>query len=103
MRHQFRLSLMYGLDRRARQLELPAVLQRNPPPAGDVIEPDDVTALHDRLPAQQEFHALQQRADTARAFVWHWLAALPRARGLLVLGADPEFGRRLHARFKPRD
>ena len=102
MRHQFRLGLVHGLDRRAGQFELPARLQRNRAAAGDVIEPDDVAALHDRLPAEQKLHAFQQRADAARALVRHGLMALQRERGFLVLGADAEFGRRLHARFQPR-
>ena len=103
MRHQLGLGLVHGLDRRARQFELPARLQRNRAAAGDVVEPDDVAALHDRLPAEQELHAFEQRADAARAFVRHGLMALERERGLLVLGADAEFGRRLHAGLQPRD
>ncbi|OIQ72819.1 hypothetical protein GALL_455510 [mine drainage metagenome] len=75
MRHQFGLGLMHGLDRRARQFELAARLQRNRSAAGDVIESDDIAALHDRLPAEQELHAFQQRADAARAFVRHGLTA----------------------------
>ena len=71
MRHQFRLGLVHGLDRRAGQFELPAGLQRNRAAAGDVVEPDDVAALHDRLPAEQELHAFEQRADAARAFIGH--------------------------------
>ena len=103
MRHQLGLGLVHGLDRRARQFELPARLQRNRAAAGDVVEPDDVAALHDRLPAEQELHAFEQRADAARAFVRHGMVALERERRLLVLGADPEFGRRLHAGLQPRD
>ena len=102
MRHQLGLGLVHGLDRRAGQFELPAGLQRNRAAAGDVVKPDDVAALHDRLPAEQKLHAFEQRADAARAFVWHGLMALQRERGLLVLGADAEFGRRLRARFEPR-
>ena len=70
------LGLMHGLDRRARQFELPARLQRDRAAAGDVIEPDDVAALHDRLPAEQELHAFEQRADAARALVRHGMMAL---------------------------
>ena len=103
MRHQFGLGLMHGFHRRARQFELSAGLQRNRAAAGDVVEPDDVAALHDRLPAEQQLHALQQRADAPRAFVGHGMMALQRERRFLVLGADPEFGRWLHARFEPRD
>ena len=42
MRHQFGVGLMHGLDRRARQFELAAGLERNRAAAGDVIEADDV-------------------------------------------------------------
>ena len=102
MRHQFGLGLMHGLDRRAGQFELSAGLQRNRAAAGNVIEADDVAALHDRLPAEQELHAFQQRADAARAFVRHGMMALQRERRFFVFGADPEFGRRFHAGFQPR-
>ena len=102
MRHQLGLGLVHGFDRRTGQFELPAGLQRDRPAAGDVIQPDDVAALHDRLPAEQKLHAFEQRADAARALVRHGLMAFERERGLLVLGADAEFGRRLHARFQPR-
>ena len=97
-----RLRLVHGLDRRARQFELPARLQRDRAAAGNVVEADDVALLHDRLPAEQELHALQQRADALGAFVRHGVMALERERRLLVLGADPEFGRRLHAGCNPR-
>ncbi len=103
MRHQFGLGLVHGLDRRARQFELAAGLQRDRAATGDVVKPDDVAALHDRLPAEQKLHAVKQRADPARAFIRHGLMALQRERGFLVLGAEPEFGSRLHARGQPRD
>ena len=67
---------MHGFHRRARQFELAAGLQRNRAAAGDVIQPDDVAALHDRLPAEQELHAFEQRADAARALVRHGMVAL---------------------------
>src|SRR4029078_7726744 len=51
----------------------------------------------------QKLHAFEQGTDAARAFVWHGLKALQRERGLLVLGADAELGRRLAARLEPRD
>ena len=62
---------MHGLERRAGQFELPAGLERDRAAAGDVVEPDDVVALHDRLPAEQELHAFEQRADAARAVIRH--------------------------------
>ena len=59
--------------------------------------------LHDRLPAEQELHAFEQRADAARAFVGHGTVAFERERRLLVLGAHAEFGRVLAAFLEPRD
>ena len=71
MRDQLAAGLVHGLDRRAGQFELAARLQRNRAAAGDVEHADDVVALHDRLPAEQVLHALEQRADRARALVGH--------------------------------
>ena len=42
-------------------------------------------------------------ATRARPLVRHGLMALQRERRFLVLGADAEFGRRLHAGLQPRD
>ena len=103
MGHQFRLGLMHGLDRRARQFELPARLERDRAAAGDVVEADDIALLHDRFPAEQKLHAFEQRADAPRALIGHGLVALQRERRLFVLGADPEFGGGLHAGFQPPD
>ena len=64
-------GLVHGLDRRAGQLELAAGLERDRAAAGHVGEPDDVLALHDRLPAEQVLHAVEQRADAARPAVGH--------------------------------
>src|ERR1700751_170302 len=103
MRHQFGLGLMHGLDRRTGQFELSAGLQRDGAAASHVIEADDVAALHDRLPAEQELHTFEQRADAARAFVRHGLMALEREGCLLMLGADAEFAPRLYTRGQPRN
>ena len=94
---------MHGLDRRAGKLELPAGLERDRAAAGHVGEPDDVVALHDRLPAEQVLHAVEQRADAARPAVGHGPVAVHGEDELLVLGADAEFRLRLAARLKPRD
>src|SRR4051794_41285837 len=67
MRHQLRLGLVYRLHRRARQFELAARLERNRAAARHVIQADDIALLHDRLPAEQELHAVEQRADAAHA------------------------------------
>src|SRR5438477_6220183 len=88
MRHQLRTGLMNGLERRARQFELAAGLERNRATTGNVIKADDVAALHDRLPAEQQLHALKQRLDAAVAFVRNGVVATERERRLLVLGAD---------------
>ena len=94
---------MDGLDRRARQFELPAGLQRNGAAAGDVGKPDDVLALHDRLPAEQVLHAFEQCMDRAPAVVGNRAMAIEREHELLVLGADAELGLRLAPRLEPRD
>ena len=91
MRHQLVAGLVHGLDRRAGQFELPARLERDRAAAGHVGEPDDVLALHDRLPAEQMLHAVEQRADAARPAVGHGLMAVHGEGELLVLGADAEF------------
>src|SRR5437879_5323355 len=92
---------MHGLDRRARQFELSAGFQRNRAAARDIVQSDDVAALQDRLPAEQELHAFQQRADAACALVSDGMMALKRERRFFVFGADPEFGNRLRAGFQP--
>ena len=94
---------MDGLDRRAGQLELPAGLERDRAAAGDVGEADDVVALHDRLPAEQVLHAVEQRADAARPAVGHRPVAVHGEDEFLVLGADAELRLRLAARREPRD
>ncbi len=103
MRHQLALGLVHVLDRRAGELELSAGLERDRAAAGDVVEADDVALLHDRLPAEQELHALEQRANAARTFVRHRPVAFECERRLLVLGAHAEFGRVLAAGLEPRD
>ena len=71
-------GLVHGLDRRAGKLELPAGLERDRAAAGHVGEADDVLALHDRLPAEQMLHAVEQRADAARPAVGHRPVAVRR-------------------------
>ena len=103
MGEQFARRLVHGLDRRAGKLELPAGLERDRAAAGHVGEPDDVLALHDRLPAEQMLHAVEQGADAARPAIGHGPVAVHGEDELLVLGADAEFRFRLAARRKPRD
>jgi hypothetical protein len=94
---------MHGLQWRARQLELSAGLQRNRPAAGDIVKADDVAALHDRLPAEQMLHAVQQRADATRPFVGNRRMIGEVERRLFVLGTDPELIFSLLASRNPRD
>ena len=94
---------MHGFDRRAGQFELAAGLQRNGAAAGDVEHADDVLALHDRLPAEQAVHAVQQRADALRAGIGHRAVAFEGEDEFLVFGADAELRPRLIARFEPGD
>src|ERR1017187_9615926 len=103
MRHQLRASLMHVFDRRAGELELAARLQRYGTAMGDVEQADDVVALHDRLPAEQIMHALEQRADAALARIGHWPVPLHGEGEFLMLGADAELRLRLAARFEPGD
>ncbi len=103
MRHQLVAGLVHRFERRAGQFELAAGLQRDRAAAGDVGETDDVLALHDRLPAEQVLHAVEQRADAARAGIGHRPMAVDGEGELLVLGADAEFLLRLAARGEPRD
>ena len=103
MREQFGGGLVHVFDRRAGQFELAARLQRNGAAAGDVEHADDVVALHDRLPAEDVVHALEQRADRAAAGIGHGPVVFDREGEFLVLGADAELVLRLAARFEPGD
>ena len=94
---------MHGFDLCARQLELSAGLERDGAAAGHVEQADDVAALHDRLPAEQVLHALEQRANAAPPLVGHRLMAFERERKFLVLGADAKLRFRLGALRNPID
>src|SRR5262249_51813742 len=103
MRVNFARGLVHGGERRAGELELSAGLERNRRIAGHRGEPDDVLAFHDRFPAEEQAHALEQGADAALALVGHRIMAADRERELLVLGADAELGLRLGALLQPRN
>ncbi len=103
MREQFARGLMHVIDRRSGQFELSAGLERDRAAAGHVGEADDAVALHDRVPAEQVPHAVEQRADAARAVIRHRRMVDDPEGELLMLGADAEFRLRLAARFEPRD
>jgi hypothetical protein len=96
-------GVVHGLDRRARQLELAARLERDGAAAGHVEQPDDGVALHDRLPAEQHPHAVEQRANAAPTLVGHGLMPADREREFLVLGADAELRLRPHPGCEPGD
>ena len=98
-----RAGLVHGFDRRAGEFELAARLQRDGAAAGDVEQADDVVVLHDRLPAEQVVHAVEQRADAARALIGHRAVVFEHEGEFLVLGADAELLARLAAGFQPRD
>src|SRR5512135_1851082 len=94
---------MHVLDRRTRQFELAARLERNRAAAGDVVHTDDVVALHDRLPAEEVLHAVEQRADGAAAGIGHRAVVFDRECELLMLGADAELRLWFAARREPGD
>ena len=94
---------MHGFDLRAAELELAAGLERNGAAAGDVEQADDVRPFHDRLPAEQVFHAFEQRTDAAVAFVGHRTMTFEREGEFLVLGADAELRFRFDALRNPID
>ena len=60
-------------------------------------------AFHDRLPAEQVLHALEQGADAAAPLVRHRLVSFERERKFLMLGADAELRLRLDALRNPID
>ena len=103
MRHQLARSLVHGLDLRTGQLELAARFERDRAAAGHVEQADDVRAFHDRLPAEQVLHSLEQRANTAASLVGHRPMTFEREREFLVFGADAERRFRLYALRDPID
>ena len=92
---------MHGIKLRARELKLPAGLERDGAAAGDVEQADDVRPFHDRLPAEEMLHALEQRPNAARPLVGHRIVAGERKGELLVLGADAELRFRFDALGEP--
>ncbi len=94
---------MHGLDRGPRQLKLAAGLQRYRAAARHVGEPDDVLALHNRVPAEQVLHAFEQGMNAAPRLIGNRAMAFSREGKFLVLRADAEFRLRLAARLEPRD
>src|SRR5262249_51711442 len=70
---------------------------------GHVEQADDVRPFHDRLPAEQQLHAFEQRADAAPSLVGDRAMTLEREGEFLVLGADAELRFRLDALSDPID
>src|SRR5262249_8318009 len=103
MRHQLAAGLMHRLDRAARKLELTSRLERDRAATGHIVEADDVVALHDRLPAEQVAHSVEQRLDAARPRVGHGVMAFERERELFVFGTDAKIFGRLRPGLEPRD
>jgi hypothetical protein len=96
-------GLVDRLQRRARQLELAAGLQRDRALSGRLDQPDDVLLVDDRVPAQRVAHAFEQRADAARPGIGDRRMAVDVEWKLLVLGADPPLLARFVARREVSD
>ena len=103
VRHEFARGLVHGLYLRAGKLELAAGFERDGAAAGHVEQADDVRSFGDRLPAEQQLHAFEQRADAASSLVGDRAVALEREGEFLVLGADAELRFRLDALSDPVD
>ena len=93
-------GLVDGFQRRARQFQLPARLQRDV--AVRLGERDGVAVLQHRLPAETR-QPLEQRADTPRSLIGRGFEGLQMEHELLVLGADPPVRRRLAALLQEFD
>ena len=92
--------LVHGFERRAREFELAARLERD---AGlGALQRDRVVALDDRLPAEAH-HAVQHGADAVRPVIGQRLQRRLVEAELLVLGAHPPCGGWLVAGSKVLD
>ncbi len=96
-----RAGLVQGLDRRARQLELPAGLEGHVRLA--LLQGDRAARLADELPAVAAGEALQQRPHAALALVGERPQVAVGVAELLVLGADPPVDLGLAAGLEERD
>ena len=81
-------GLVHGAERRAREFELPARLQRDVAQALGIGERDDVGALVDALPAEAVAQALEQRPDRAFAVIGNGPQRVGQEGELLVLRPD---------------
>ena len=93
-------GLVDGFQRRARQFELPAGLQRYV--AIRLGERDRVAVLQHRFPAETG-QAFEQRADAPRALIGRRFEGFEMEDEFFVLGADPPVPGRLAARLQEFD
>src|SRR5262249_50002093 len=98
-----RRRLMHIVERCTGELELSARLEGYGTPAGHIEHADDVAALHDRLPAEQMLHAVEQCMNAALAGIRDGAMIGDGERELFVLGADADLRLRLATSFEPRD
>ena len=91
------------VERRAREFELSARLERNRAAAVGVVEADQDAVVVDRLPAEPLAHALEQRPNAPVAAIRDGRAIGAVEWYFFVLGADVEWTRRLAARLEPGD
>ena len=85
-------GLMDRLERCAREFELAARLERDRALSGRLDEPDDVTGIDDRIPAEHLTHAFEQRPDAVVAAIGNRRIAVDIERKLFVLRSDPPLG-----------
>ena len=91
------------VERRAREFELSARLERNGAAAIRVIEADQIAAILDAVPAEPLAHAFEQRPNALVAAIGDGRMIGAVEGYLFVLRADPERARRLAPRFEPGD
>src|SRR5580704_7860146 len=103
MSRQLARGLVHGFELRAGQFELAARLERDRAAAGDVVKADHVRPFHDGIPAENELHAFEQRANAARALVRHGAVPFEREGELLVLSTDAKLRLRPDALRNPSD
>ncbi len=99
MAADFLAGLKQRLQRRARQLELAAGLQRDRAAefGRRLFQRDHVFFVVDGTPAEFLRHALQQRQNTGGSFIRHRAKAIDIEGDFFVLSPNPPFGPRLLA------
>src|SRR5689334_5921153 len=94
-------GLVQRLERRARELELAARLERDGA-ALAVGEADEIAGIAHRRPAEA-LQPLEQRADAGAAVIRCRLVVAQAKNEFFVLGADAPMRRRLAARLEMLD